>query len=157
MAITSRTKRILTGVAGSIGSVAGIVAFMATVFDWPVRETTACVAAAVAGLFLVGYIIDRMIWKVNKSLDERLTDIKGLINENEKNAIERNRAQDLILCRLELIHLIRHQPENKVAIEKKAHQYFCELGGNDWMGSTYSEWAEKHGGDVDIMFCETNL
>ena len=154
--MTETTKKFLLGLAGACGAIAGIVALITTIFEWPTGKVTAIVSIAVGLVFIVGWIIDKAIVKVNKNIDDSLSEIKEDIAKNELAAQERSRAHDRSLCRLELSDLMTNDPDNTVAIRKKARHYFCELKGNDWMGDRYSYWANKYDhGDLSILACET--
>jgi len=149
------TKRILHGLAGASASIAAIVALLTTIFGWPIDKVTAITTAVIGVVFVVCWVIDRAIYRVNSNLDEKLVEIKDTIAKNEVAAQERSRAHDRSLCRLELSDLMNNDPDNTVAIRKKARHYFCELKGNDWMGDRYSHWANKYDhGDLSILACE---
>lgn len=154
MKLTDRAKKTLLGLAGACGAIAGIVTLITTMFGWSVREVTTIVSIIVGAIFLMGCIIDKAIYRVNQNLDKRLDSIKEDIAKNEEAAQARSRAHDLSLCRLELSDLMNNDPDNAVAIRKKARHYFCDLQGNDWMGDRYSNWANKYdNGDLSILAC----
>lgn len=153
----NRLARVIAGLTGTIGSIGAIVGILTKVFDWDIRATTAVVSVLLLAVFVLGYLIDRMISKVNANLNASLEEIKITIHENEAKAKERDLIQEKATCRLELALLMDTQAKNRLAIEKKARHYFCELGGNDWMGEYYSAWAEKNGGDVSILLCDKKL
>lgn len=149
-----RLARVVAGLAGTAGSIAAIVALLVQVFDWPVEITTAIVSAVLISIFLVSYIVDRMIGKVNKNLDERLNCVKETMDNISTEMRKSNIEQEKAICRMELAIMIDKQKNNKLAIEKKARHYFCDLGGNDWMGEVYSKWAKENNADVDVLLCE---
>jgi hypothetical protein len=154
MSITGNTKKILLGVAGVCGAIAGIVALLTKVFGWDTDKTTAIVAIIVGIALLIGWGVDKAIRKVNKNLDERLDIIRSDIAKNEAAAKERSSRHDRALCRLELSDLLTNDPNNVIVIEKKAHHYFYDLNGNDGMGERYSIWAKEYNnGNIDVLNC----
>lgn len=153
--LTDRANKFILGLAGTAGAIAGITALLVSIFDWEAKKVTAIVAIVAALMFIVGFIIDKAINKVNKNLDAKLIGIKEDIAKNEAAAKERSSAHDRALCRLELSDLMNNDPDNTVAIRKKARHYFCELKGNDWMGDRYSHWANEYdNGDLSILSCK---
>lgn len=155
MSTLSKAQKLLTALTGVAGSIAGITALLVTVFEWDVAKVTTIVSIVVVIVFSVGYAIDKALSRINKNLDDRLAVIKDKIDENEVAAQERSRIHDLSLCRLELSDLMNNDPDNTVAIRKKARHYFCDLKGNDWMGDRYSHWANEYdNGDLSILNCE---
>lgn len=155
--MSNNAKKFLLGLSGACGSVAGIVAILTKIFGWEANKTTAIVAIVVGIMFLVGWGVDKAICKVNKNLEERLSVIRSDMAKNETAAQERSRKHDRALCRLELSDLINNDPENIIAIEKKARYYFCELNGNDGMGERYSAWARDYNnGNIDVLNCEVD-
>lgn len=151
-----RLGRVLAGLAGTVGSIATIVAFLVKIFGWEVESTTTIVSTALLSIFMVGYIVDRMIGKVNKGLDDKIKVVEDLIKSEQERAKKNDAEQSKAICRLELAIMMRLQPDNKVAIEKKARHYFCDLGGNDWMGHLYSDWATKYDGEISVLMCDNN-
>lgn len=152
--LEKRIGRVVAGLAGTAGSIAAIVALLVKIFGFEVEITTGIVSTALLSIFLVGYIVDRMIGKVNKNLDERLDSVRETIKEITEEMRKSNLEQEKAICRVELAIMFDKQKNNKVAIEKKAKHYFCGLGGNDWMGEAYSQWAENNGGDIKVLLCE---
>lgn len=153
--IAENMNKIVLGVAGIAGAIAAITAILTTAFEWDVAKVTAIVSIVVILAFAVGYAIDRAINRINQNLDKRLVGIKEDIAKNEAAAQERSRAHDLALCRLELSDLMNNDPDNTVAIRKKARHYFCELNGNDGMSDRYSTWSRKYdNGDLSLLNCE---
>lgn len=136
----NKINGMLLGAGGLAGSVAGLVALLTTIFGWPVPETTAILSVGALAVFAIGFVIDKLF----KRMDDKLEGMEGRM-------VERDRVQNLSLTRLELVDLIRHQPENKIAIEKKARYYFTELNGNDYLSATYSNWAKAHDGDISFV------
>lgn len=153
----NRLARVIAGLTGTIGSIGAIVGILTKVFGWDIQATTAVVSILLLSVFTLGFLIDRMITKVNTNIDARLVDIKKTIYDNENRARQSDLLQEKAICRVELALMMNIQEKNKLAIEKKARHYFCELGGNDWMGEAYSNWADKNGGDISILLCDKQL
>lgn len=135
-----KVNKLFLAAAGLAGAVAALTALFTGIFSWPVPETMAVLSLGAVILFAVGFMIDRIFSHMDKKLDVM-----------EERMEERDRVQNLSLTRLELVDLMRHQPENKVAIERKARHYFTELGGNDYMSGNYSDWAKEHDGDISFV------
>lgn len=151
----NNTKNFVAGLTGAAGSIAAISAVLITIFNWPADKVTAVVSIVIGLIFCVGYGLGRMVNRINRGLDERLENIKETIEENERAAQERAHARDLSLCRLELSDLMNNDPDNTVAIRKKARHYFCELNGNEYMSERYSHWANEYdNGDLSILSCD---
>ena len=148
-------KNFVAGLTGAAGSIAAISAVLVTIFNWPADKVTAVVSIVIGLIFCVGYGFGRMVDRINRGLDERLENIKETIEENERAAQERAHARDLSLCRLELSDLMNNDPDNTVAIRKKAHHYFCDLNGNEYMSERYSHWANEYdNGNLSILSCD---
>lgn len=153
--LSDKASKTVLALAGTAGSIAAITALLTTIFGWETSKVTAVVSIIVVAISVSGYVIDRAINKINENLDSKLAGIKEDIAKNEEAAQARSRTHDRSLCRLELSDLMNNDPDNTVAIRKKAHHYFCELQGNDWMGDRYSQWATQYdNGDLTILNCE---
>ena len=61
----------------------------------------------------------------------------GLIRKTQKDTNTR-------VTRMELLSLIRDDPENVDAILQVAEYYFVELDGNAYAHSIFEKWATKH-------------
>lgn len=55
------------------------------------------------------------------------------------------------VTRVELMMLMEHDPDNKVAIERMAKYYLVDLSGDRYMEEKYSQWADEHDGDISFL------
>lgn len=90
-----------------------------------------------AGLFgLLQFLISRHD-KKKDGLCEIKRDLKALkTGQNTCN---------LRVTRMELVDLLRNDPDNKDAILQVAEFYFIELDGNAYAHAMFEKWAEEHG------------
>lgn len=73
------------------------------------------------------------------------------ISELQEEVKYTDTRQEQSLTRLELIMLMKHDPENRAEIEKMAKYYFVVLDGDWYMTGLYSQWAEKYDGDISFI------
>lgn len=59
-------------------------------------------------------------------------------------------------CRLQLLHMFEHQPDNIDTILSLADHYFNDLGGNWYMSAELSRWAKEHNVDTEFIRKITN-
>lgn len=152
--LDKKAGKLIASLAGVAGSVATIASILAKIFNWEINSATMIVAVVALSFFAVGYIVDRLVDKVNREINAKIGEIEKIVKDEQERAIVRDKEQAKAICRLELAMMMSNQPDNKVAIEKKARYYFCELGGNDWMGQAYSDWAMEHNGDIGALLHE---
>lgn len=76
--------------------------------------------------------------------------ISSQIDEFRQEVKASNDSQDLAIMRLELMNLIRNDPNNVVEIEILGRKYFG-AGGNSYMSRVFSDWAKAYGGDTSIV------
>ena len=77
--------------------------------------------------------------------------ISAQISDFRQESQEADLRQEQAVTRVELMMLIEHDPDNKVAIERMAKYYFLELNGNRYMEDKYGEWADEYGGDISFL------
>lgn len=88
-----------------------------------------------AGLFgFLEYLIQRH--------DKKNSPIKNVENMIRDLAASADR-RELRLTRMELLSLIKLDPNNKTAILEIAHQYFNELNGDLYMHDMFDKWAKQ--------------
>ena len=78
------------------------------------------------------------------AVSAQISDLTSEIRESDEEQVQ-------AITRIELMMLIEHDPENKVAIEKMAKYYFVDLAGNRYMEERYSAWAAEYGGDISFV------
>lgn len=120
--LEDRTKR-LAGIISAIGVVVG---------------------GAIAGGHWVINSIDNRIAIQTNAISQEVAELRV---QSEANDAESEKS----LKRLELMALIRNNPENKAEIEKVAYHYFVTLDGDWYATEFYSNWAAKYGGDITIV------
>lgn len=96
------------------------------------------IIAAVAGGGLYGFI--RFLIERKDSKDNKFAQIEQSLARIE-NEIKDSR-QDR--CRLQLLNLIQHNPQNVDTILMVAKKYFVDLKGNWYMDSMFIEWAGEN-------------
>lgn len=90
-----------------------------------------------AGLFsLIQFLVVRHDNKKNNftSVMKELKEIK----DGQKNT-------DIRITRMELMNLIKEDPDNVDAILQVAEYYFIELDGNAYAHAIFEKWAIEHG------------
>lgn len=90
-----------------------------------------------AGLFsLIQFLVVRHDNKKNNftSVMKELKEIK----DGQKNT-------DIRITRMELMNLIKEDPDNIDAILQVAEYYFIELDGNAYAHAIFEKWAIEHG------------
>ena len=111
------------------------------------------IAATVsASIVIIGAAVSLCSWLSSQVQSVITTQISDFRQESQ----EADLRQEQAVTRVELVILIEHDPENKVAIERMAKYYFIELKGDRYMEEKYGEWADKYGGDISFLVGETN-
>lgn len=96
-----------------------------------------------------GWMLDDRIKdfeKTNELYEKRFDRIDAVLQTIEKHSLETH--EDTM--RLQLLHLLEHQPENIDSIMTVAERYFCQLGQDWYMTNEFMAWAEKHNVNPDI-------
>lgn len=102
--------------------------------------------ALITGLFGGGAVFGFIQFWVTRH-DAKKSDIKAL--RNDIAAIKRTQNDIQIRqTRIELIGLIRMDPDNVDAILQVAEHYFIELDGNAYAHALFEKWAKAH--DVPV-------
>lgn len=76
--------------------------------------------------------------------------ISSQISDFQQETRENSTRHEQSVTRIELMVLMEHDPDNVAEIEKLAHHYFVDLGGDTYMTGLYSKWCSIHGGDPSI-------
>ena len=100
-----------------------------------------------ASLVVIGAATGLCSWISNQFQSVVAAQISEFREETQKSDLRHEQA----VTRVELMILIEHDPDNKVAIERMAKYYFVELDGNRYMEEKYSEWALSHDGDISFL------
>lgn len=104
------------------------------------------IAAAITGGGLYGFLrflIERKDKNTDKfsEIEQSLARIEAEIKDSK-----------LDRCRLQLLNLMQHNPQNIDTILMVAKKYFVELKGNWYMDSMFIEWAGKHEVELPSWF-----
>lgn len=102
--------------------------------------------ALLVGLFGGGGIIGFLQYLINRH-DTRKTDIATI----KRDLSTIRKSQDDMakrVTRMELMTLLRNDPDNKDAILQVAEHYFIELDGNAYVHAMFEKWAKTH--DVPV-------
>lgn len=106
------------------------------------------IAATVsASIVIIGAAASLCSWLSSQVQSAITTQISDFRQETQ----EADLRQEQAVTRVELMILIEHDPENKVAIERMAKYYFIELKGDRYMEGRYGEWADEYGGDISFL------
>ena len=106
------------------------------------------IAAIITGIITVGGaaigVGNWAVESVNARADTRIAALQKELDES-------NRQQEISILRLELIFMIKHNPQNVVEIEMLAKKYFTEYGANFYMTELYSNYAREYGADTSFV------
>lgn len=91
----------------------------------------------------IEFLITRKDKKNDKfrEIENALARIEGEIKESKQDR-----------CRMQLLNLMQHNPENIDTILMVAKKYFVDLKGNWYMDSMFIEWAGKHNVNLPSWF-----
>ena len=73
------------------------------------------------------------------------TALEKKIDENEAAHKERAERIERDLCRLQMLNLMDHRPDDTTELMTVAERYFCELKGDWYMDGLFSAFCESHG------------
>lgn len=96
------------------------------------------VAALIAGGGLYKFV-QFLIERKDKSKD-KFANIEKTLARIEQDIKESKQDR----CRMQLLNLIQHNPQNTDTILMIAKKYFVELEGNWYMDSMFTEWAGNY-------------
>lgn len=102
--------------------------------------------ALLVGLFGGGGVIGFIQYMISRH-DTRKSDIAGIKRDL---SMIRKSQQDMAIrvTRMELLSLLRQDPDNVDSILQVAEHYFIELDGNAYAHSIFEKWAKAH--DVPV-------
>lgn len=108
-----------------------------------IKDSAALISAIIViGSALFG-VAKWIISEVSASTNSR---IAALEDKMDKTTQENKMA----IARLELLNLIQTDPDNVVEIERVGKDYFS-AGGDYYMSSVFSRWAQEHGADATFV------
>lgn len=99
-----------------------------------------------AALVIGGALIGGGRWlltEINASTNARVDALEQKIDAT-------NESNKMAIYRLELLSLIQTDPDNVVEIERVGKDYFS-AGGDYYMSSVFSRWAQEHGADATFV------
>lgn len=110
--------------------------------------------ATIVGILAAGggWIISQLDNSVSAHIENQTQAIQGEVDKLSAKVDAQDRQTELQLTRLELMMLMENDPYNTVEVEKVAHHYFVDLGGNYYLTSEYSKYCKQYGADCEIMF-----
>ena len=115
--------------------------------DEKVKRLAATISASIV---IIGAAAGICSWVSNRFQ----TVVSEQISDFRQEAQEADLRHEQAVTRVELIMLMEHDPDNKVAIERMAKYYFNDLKGNRYMEDKYSAWANEHDGDISFLIGE---
>lgn len=102
--------------------------------------------ALLIGLFGGGSIIGFLQYLITRH-DTRRADIAAI--KRDLSTIRKSQNDMAVrVTRMELMTLLRNDPDNKDAILAVAEHYFIELDGNAYVHAMFEKWAKEH--DVPV-------
>lgn len=110
--------------------------------------------ATIVGVLVTGgsWIVSQLDNAVATHLENQTQSIQAEVQQLSDKVSTKDRESELQLNRLELMMLMDNDPNNIVEIEKVAHHYFKDLGGNSYMSSLYAKYCRQYGADCEIMY-----
>lgn len=110
--------------------------------------------ATIVGVLITGgsWIVSQLDNAVATHLENQTQSIQAEVQQLSDKVSTKDRESELQLNRLELMMLMDNDPNNIVEIEKVAHHYFKDLGGNSYMSSLYAKYCRQYGADCEIMY-----
>ena len=157
-------SRVWKRVAAVLAACGALAAFLVNGFGFPMDKTILYVSVLGIMLLLVSFYVDKQtkyireeIKACKKETDEqlfehakestRVIDNVGKTLDEVKNLTLDTRKDTL---RIQLLMIMRDQPENTDTILKLAETYFVKLKGDWYMTVEFMKWAKEH----DIMIPE---
>lgn len=110
---------------------------------------SAIIGVLVAG---TGWFLSQIDNAVSEKIESQTATLQQEVKQISKDREATAKQTDIQLTRLELMMLMETDPDNVIEIEKVAHRYFIELGGNTYMSSEFSRWCKMHGANCEIVF-----
>lgn len=151
-------SRIWKRIAAVIAAIGVISTFIINVFKAPTDKVLIITTGTGLILLLISFYVDKQtqyireeISQVKKSSDENLANhvkdsnqiISGFTDTlaEIKRTGEDTRKDTL---RIQLLMILKDQPENKDTILKLAETYFVKLKGDWYMTNEFNQWAKSH-------------
>lgn len=125
-------------------------------FDRSIQKwaTRLAAIATIVGFLTAGggWMIHQVDNAVATRIESQTNSIQAEVQKLSEKLDDHEKQSELSAARLELMMLMGSDPYNTVEIEKVAHHYFVDLGGNYYLTSEYSQYCKKYAADCEIMF-----
>ena len=110
--------------------------------------------ATIVGILAAGggWLISQVDNAVAVRIENQTESIQQEVQKLTEKVDSQDRETELQLTRLELMTLMANNPTNTVEIERLAHKYFKDLGGNSYMVSEYNRYCHQYQADCEIMY-----
>ena len=99
-------------------------------------ENIVTIIAAVLGSSLIQYLISR-----NDSRNDRINETMKTVSKLERDSV-----------RLQILFMMKFQPERKEKILEIAEYYFHKLNGDWYMTDIFSDWLKENGINIPGWF-----
>ena len=99
-----------------------------------------------------GWIVSQLDNSVAAHIENQTQAIQDEVQKLSDKVESQDKETELQLTRLELMTMMANDPTNTVEIERVAHHYFKDLGGNSYMTSEYNRYCHQYNADCEIMY-----
>lgn len=164
--------RIWKRIAAVIAAMGVGATFFIKVFNSPADRTIMIASALGVGLLIISFYVDNQTKYIREEIKDskKETDGKLLAHQQESTKIvsnihdSLNELKHLSLdtrkdtLRIQLLMVMRYQPDNKDTILKLAETYFVKLKGDWYMTSEFKSWAKEHNVELpESIFNQLNI
>lgn len=149
--------RVWKRVAAVIAAMGALTTFFVNVFGTPLDKTTTIAGILGLTILLISFYVDKQTNYIREEIEESKKDeeSKLLKHTEESNRIISDISSSLDdlkklsldtrkdTLRIQLLMVMKDQPENKDTILKLAETYFVKLKGDWYMTSEFRKWAKS--------------
>ena len=132
--------------ATRLGAIATIVGILATSGGWIVSQLDNAVAAR----------IENQTVAVQQEVQKLSDNVDTISEENSEQISKKTSSQSYYSKSRSKSKSNNSKSQSNynstVEIEKVAHHYFKDLGGNSYMSSLYAKYCKQYGADCEIMY-----
>jgi hypothetical protein len=134
-------------IAAVLVAVGVIATFITKVFNTPPEITYSVFAGLGITLLLISFYVDKQAEYTHNELAAHIKDSTNIRNEitsslKDLKEITLDTRKDTI--RIQLLMVMKDQPDNIDTILKLAETYFVKLEGDWYMTNEFNKWAKKH-------------
>lgn len=159
-------------IAGVIAAVGVLATFTTQVFKTQANVTYTSFAALGFVFLMISWYVDAQAKYTYEDIEKCKTRVYEKFEEHEKEAERKvdeiNQTMDDLkklaadtrkdTLRIQLMMLMKDQPDNTDSILKIAEVYFMQLEGNWYMTSEFKKWAKAHNVEVpDALWAKVDL